>query len=45
MEIFYSEEFKKVIGTYRTNVDGEIKVENLRTGNYKWIEKNTRKMV
>lgn len=39
----YSEEFKKVIGTYRTNVDGEIKVEGLRTGNYKWIEKNTNK--
>ena len=39
----YSEEFKKVIGTYRTNVDGEIKVENLRTGNYKWIEKTTNK--
>lgn len=39
----YSEEFKKVIGTYRTNVDGEIKVEGLRTGNYKWIEKTTNK--
>lgn len=27
----YSEEYKKVIGTYRTNVDGEISVDNLRT--------------
>lgn len=41
----YSEEYQKVIGTYCTNVDGEIYVENLRTGDYKWIEKNTRKMV
>lgn len=28
----YSEEFKKVIGTYTTNVDGEISIKNLRTG-------------
>lgn len=41
----YSEEFKKVIGTYKTSVDGEIEIKNLRTGNYKLIEKNTRKMV
>lgn len=26
----YSEEFKKVIGTYITNVDGEIQINNLR---------------
>lgn len=39
----YSEEKGKVIGTYHTNVDGEISVENLRVGNYKWIEKNTNK--
>lgn len=39
----YSEEFKKVIGTYKTDVNGEILVKNLRTGDYKWIEKNTNK--
>ena len=26
----YSEEFKKVIGTYATNTDGEIQINNLR---------------
>jgi collagen adhesion protein len=41
----FSEEFQKVIGTYTTNVDGEIQINNLRIGNYKLIEKNTRKMV
>lgn len=41
----YSVELDKVIGTYTTNVDGEIYIENLRTGEYKLIEKNTRKMV
>lgn len=41
----YSEEFKRIIGTYTTNTDGEIQVNNLRTGLYKLIEKNTRKMV
>lgn len=41
----FSEEFQKVIGTYATNVDGEIQINNLRIGNYKLIEKNTRKMV
>ena len=39
----FSEEFNKVIGTYTTNVDGEIKIDNLRIGNYKLIEKNTGK--
>ena len=39
----YSEEFQKVIGTYTTDVNGEISIENLRTGNYKLIEKNTGK--
>ena len=39
----FSEEFNRVIGTYRTNVDGEITIENLRIGNYKLIEKNTNK--
>ncbi len=37
----YSEEFGKVIGTYRTDVNGEIKIEGLRTGNYKLIETET----
>ncbi len=39
----YSEEFGKVIGTYTTDENGEIHVKNLRTGNYKWIEKETNK--
>lgn len=39
----YSDEFQKVIGTYITNVDGEIKIDNLRIGDYKLIEKNTGK--
>lgn len=39
----FSEEFQKVIGTYTTNVDGEIKIDNLRIGQYKLIEKNTGK--
>lgn len=37
----YSEEFGRVIATYRTDANGEILIENLRTGNYKLIEKNT----
>ncbi len=39
----YSEEKGEVIGTYYTDINGEIFVENLRVGNYKWIEKNTNK--
>ena len=39
----FSEEFQKVIGTYTTNVDGEITINNLRIGQYKLIEKNTGK--
>ena len=39
----FSEEFGKVIGTYTTDENGEIHVKNLRTGNYKWIEKETNK--
>ena len=39
----YSEEFKKIVGTYTTNVDGEFQVNNLRIGEYKLIEKNTGK--
>ena len=31
----YSEEFDKIIGTYTTNVNGEIIIQNLRIGNYK----------
>lgn len=39
----YSEEFKRIIGTYTTNVDGEFQVNDLRIGEYKLIEKNTGK--
>ena len=39
----YSEEFQRVIGTYTTDVNGEISIKNLRIGNYKLIEKNTGK--
>ncbi len=39
----YSQEFKKVIGTYRTDVNGEIYIENLRIGDYSLIEKETNK--
>ena len=39
----FSEEFNKVIGTYRTDVNGEITINNLRIGNYKLIEKTTNK--
>lgn len=39
----FSDEFNKVIGTYTTDVNGEIHIKNLRTGNYKVIEKNTGK--
>ena len=39
----YSEEFKRIVGTYTTNVDGEFQANNLRTGEYKLIEKNTGK--
>ena len=37
----FSEEFNKVIGTYITDVNGEIYIENLRIGDYKLIEKTT----
>lgn len=39
----FSEEFGRVVGTYYTDVNGELKIENLRTGNYKLIEKTTGK--
>ena len=39
----YSEEFNKIIGTYYTDVNGELEIKNLRTGNYKLIETKTNK--
>ncbi len=39
----FSQEFNRVIGTYTTNVNGELYIENIRTGNYKLIEKETNK--
>ncbi|MCI8273351.1 MAG: Cys-Gln thioester bond-forming surface protein [Clostridia bacterium] len=39
----YSEELNEIIGTYTTDVNGEIHIEKLRTGNYKLIEKETNK--
>ena len=39
----YSEEFKKVVGTYTTDKNGEIQINNLRIGKYKLIEKSTGK--
>ena len=39
----YSEELKKVIGTYTTDKNGEINVENLPVGEYKVIEKASSK--
>ena len=39
----YSVEFDKVIGSYATDENGEINIENLRTGDYKLIEKETNK--
>ena len=39
----FSYEFNKVIGSYVTNVDGEIHINNLRIGKYSLIEKNTGK--
>ena len=39
----YNEELKKVIGTYTTDRNGEINVENLPVGEYKVIEKASNK--
>ena len=39
----YSEELQKKIGTYFTDANGEIYIENLRTGDYKLKEKSTNK--
>ena len=37
----FSHEFNKVIGTYYTDVNGELKIDNLRIGDYSLIETNT----
>ena len=39
----YSYEFDKITGYYKTDVNGEIYIENLRTGDYALIEQNTNK--
>lgn len=39
----YSYEFDKIIGTYYTNEDGQITIEDLRIGDYKVIETKTNK--
>lgn len=39
----YSHEFDKVIGTYNTDVNGELEIKDLRIGDYSLIEKKTNK--
>ena len=39
----YSHEFEKVIGTYYTDVDGELLIKDLRIGDYSLIETKTNK--
>lgn len=39
----YSEEFNRIVGKYYTDVNGELEIKNLRTGNYKLIESKTNK--
>ena len=39
----FSHEFDKVIGTYYTDVNGELEIKNLRIGDYSIIEKKTNK--
>lgn len=39
----YSCELDKIIGTYKTDVNGEIEIKDLRTGQYKLIETSTNK--
>lgn len=39
----FSHEFNKVIGTYHTDVNGELEIKDLRIGDYSLIEKNTNK--
>ena len=39
----FSHEFNKVIGTYYTDVNGELEIKDLRIGDYSLIEKETNK--
>ena len=39
----FSHEFNKVIGTYHTDVNGELEIKDLRIGDYSLIEKKTNK--
>lgn len=39
----YSHEFQEIIGRYYTDVNGEIYIEKVRTGDYSLIETNTNK--
>ena len=39
----FSHEFNKVIGTYHTDVNGELEIKDLRIGDYSLIEKETNK--
>ncbi|MBQ3413830.1 MAG: Cys-Gln thioester bond-forming surface protein [Clostridia bacterium] len=39
----YSKELNKVVGTYHTNVNGEIYIKGLRVADYSVIEKSTNK--
>ena len=39
----FSHEFNKVIGTYYTDENGELQIDNLRIGDYSLIEKKTNK--
>lgn len=39
----FSHEFNKVIGTYYTDVNGELEIKDLRIGDYSLIEKKTNK--
>ncbi len=39
----FSHEFNKVIGTYYTDVNGELEIKNLRIGDYSLIEMETNK--
>ena len=39
----FSHEFNKVIGTYNTDVNGELEIKDLRIGDYSLIEKKTNK--
>lgn len=39
----FSHEFNKVIGTYYTDVNGELEIKDLRIGDYSLLEKKTNK--